>query len=345
MEEVHAVDLFCGAGGLTKGLLRAGVAVRAGIDIDSACHYPYTFNNKINYINEDVRDLSGSSLQALYPSRSIRLLAGCAPCQPFSTHSQKNKNREKSDKWFLLNSFSRLVREIKPEIVSMENVPRVLKASIFDQFLNTLVDLSYNVTYGIAYCPDYGVPQERRRLVLMASRLGKIEFPVPVGRGRSKTVRDAIETLPKLSSGGICKKDPLHMARRLSDLNTRRIVASEPGGTWKTWPDHLLPECYRRMKDSKSYVSVYGRMEWDKPSPTITTQFFNYGTGRFGHPEQNRAISLREGATLQTFPKSYRFTRPGEPVYFTRVGRLIGNAVPVNLGKAIGLSVMSHTGG
>ncbi len=147
--------------------------------------------------------------------------------------------------------------------------------------------------------------------------------------------------MPLLEAGGVCDHDPLHQARQLSPLNLKRIRASRPGGTWRDWDKSLRAACHRR-KSGKTYPSVYGRMTWDNPSPTITTQYYGFGNGRFGHPDQDRAISLREGAILQSFPKTYQFVPKGVPIYQNIIGRLIGNAVPVNLGSAIGKSIVLH---
>jgi DNA (cytosine-5)-methyltransferase 1 len=156
-----------------------------------------------------------------------------------------------------------------------------------------------------------------------------------------RTVQKALSGLPELGAGDRCENDPLHMTSGVSDLNMRRLRASTPGGTWRDWPEELIADCHKK-KSGKTYPGVYGRMEWDAPSPTITTQFFGFGNGRFGHPQQDRAISLREGAILQSFPRKYRFVESGETICFKSVGRLIGNAVPVKLGEAIGRSIVNH---
>jgi DNA (cytosine-5)-methyltransferase 1 len=170
--------------------------------------------------------------------------------------------------------------------------------------------------------------------------LGEIALEKPGDLAGEETVRHAIAHLPMLDAGET-SEDRLHRASRLSPLNQQRIRASKPGGCWRDWPTELVAECHR-TEMGKNYPSVYGRMEWDAPAPTITTQFFGYGNGRFGHPEQDRAISLREGALLQTFPQDYEFIPHDHPVVFSQVGKMIGNAVPVRLGKAIGLSIRKH---
>ena len=156
-----------------------------------------------------------------------------------------------------------------------------------------------------------------------------------------RTVRDVLSNLPRLSQGEVDSDDPLHRSAGLSDINIKRIRQSKPGGTWKDWDESLLPECYKKPS-GKSFGSVYGRMEWDKPSPTVTTQFYSFGTGRYGHPEQDRALSLREGALLQTFPKDYKFFEDIDKISISTISRHIGNAVPVDLGKIIGISINKH---
>ena len=341
LKSVIAVDLFCGAGGLTKGLEKAGIDVRLGIDMDPACVYPYEANNKSRYLRKSVEEVTSEEIGRVWEDGSVRLLAGCAPCQPFSTYS-KGKTDASDKRWNLLMQFARLVEETLPDVVTMENVPRLAQQEIFLEFVSILERLEYKVSYQVVNCADYGVPQQRQRLVLLASILGQIELiPPSQAPDRYKTVREAIGNLPPIDAGEIDKHDQLHQASTLSPTNFKRIKASRPGGTWRDWDESLVADCHKKGS-GKTYPSVYGRMSWDSPSPTMTTQFFGFGNGRFGHPEQDRALSLREGAILQSFPKGYKFTPPGEAIARKTVGRMIGNAVPVKLGEAIGKSVLKH---
>lgn len=335
---VSAVDLFCGVGGLTHGLVRSGVQVVAGVDLDSSCRFPYETNNDARFVEADIRQLHGSQLRSLFRSETLKLLAGCAPCQPFSTYSRKGRQRRTDGKWDLVLDFGRLVRELSPDIVTMENVPQLRDHSVFDFFLQTLD--GYHKWHEVVDCVDYGVPQTRKRLVLLASRLGPISL-LPATHHHPRTVRNALAGMPRITAGSSDRRDPLHAACSLSDLNLKRIQASKPGGTWRDWPARLRAECHRKI-GGETYPSVYGRMAWDSPAPTITTQCFGFGNGRFGHPEQDRAISLREAALIQTFPKHYKFVSDGDPVKFNVLGRLIGNAVPVRLGEIVGRSVLRH---
>lgn len=339
--KISAVDLFCGAGGLTHGFVRKGVTVRAGFDVDPFCRFPYEQNNGALFVQKSVSDATGQEISGYYEEGEIKTLAGCAPCQPFSTYAQGARGA-RNNKWSMLREFARLTKELQPDIVTMENVPKLMRHSVFNEFVETLKECGFYIDAQIAYCPDFGIPQTRSRLVLLASRFGEIALDKPEQRDvRHRTVREAIGDQPEVGHGQSLIADRLHTASRLSELNLLRIRASKPGGTWQDWEEELLAECHRKL-NGRSYKSVYGRMEWDKPSPTITTQFIGYGNGRFGHPEQDRALTLREGSIIQTFPENYAFVPPGEIVYFKPVARMIGNAVPVKLGEAIAESIVKH---
>jgi DNA (cytosine-5)-methyltransferase 1 len=341
-----AVDLFCGAGGLTRGLHDAGIQVAAGYDIDEACRYPFERNNvPAKFHNKSVVRLTGGELSAHYPKGRSRILVGCAPCVTFSKYAQ-GSHRRGDPKWTLLRQFSRIVRELKPDIVSMENVPELRYHSVFEDFLSTLATEGFHFTSDptarIVYCPDYGIPQQRSRLVIVASRFGPIALLPPTHRpSQYRKVSDVLRSLPPLESGDECPDDPMHRTSRLSGLNLRRIRRSTPGGSWRDWPRQLIAKCHK-AKSGKTYRSVYGRMEWNQPSPTITTQFYGFGNGRFGHPDQDRALSLREGAILQSFPKKYEFVKPHGEYHIKVIGRMIGNAVPVRLGEVIGRTITLH---
>lgn len=334
---ITAIDLFCGAGGLTHGLLSAGINVTHGIDIDVDCKHAYEKNNHgCEFIPSSITEISGAYLKDLFGDSKIRLLAGCAPCQPFSKYSSTRKTKD--DKWELLLEFERLISEVKPEMVTMENVPQLRTHKVFISFVNKLHKLGYHVSYNVIHCVEYGLAQTRRRLVLLASLLSPVDLIRPThSRNNFLTVQDKIFHLPKIKAGEQCTKDPLHYSAKLSKKNLARIKHSKPGGTWRDWPKELIASCH--LKESGStYASVYGRMSWNKPSPTITTQSYGYGNGRFGHPEQNRALSLREIAILQSFPDSYEFFDPNQPLSTRAVATMIGNAVPVLLGEVVGKS-------
>ena len=340
MVNINAVDIFCGAGGLTYGLKKAGVNVQLGVDIDPACEYPFVENNNAKFLKKSVNDLKGSDIRDYLIGSDYTLLAGCAPCQTFSSYNQKASSID--ERWQLLSQFSRLVKEVIPDIVTMENVPGLRYEDVFLDFVDDLKGNAYHVWYEVVDCSKYGLPQNRKRLVLLASKFGSIELLSPKKlRIKSKSVKDVIAKLPKLSAGEVDSNDPLHRCSALSDLNLKRIRASKPNGTWRDWDDNLVADCHKK-ESGKSYPSVYARMSWDQPAPTMTTQFYGFGNGRFGHPEQDRAISLREGAIFQGFPKKYKFVPPKAKINKRELGKLIGNAVPVKLGEIIGKTILNH---
>lgn len=343
MKEIKVIDLFCGVGGLTNGFYQEGFNVVAGYDTDISCKYAYETNNNARFFSEDITKIQGKDLRKLY-GNCLRILVGCAPCQPFSSYSFKVKNKDEK-KVNLLYSFSRLIKEVDPLIVSMENVPQLIdfnKSSIFLDFCKELEEMGYNYSYSIVFCPDYGIPQRRKRLVLLASKLGDIHIlPKTHTPDKYVTVKDVIANLPPIRSGEICETDHLHRSRRLSSQNIRRIHATKEGGSWRDWPDELLLNCFKKTS-GKTYCSVYGRMKWNEPAPTMTTQCTGLGNGRFGHPEQDRAISLREAAIFQTFPKTYQFVENNKNLNTTIVCRQIGNAVPPKLACIIAKSIKIH---
>ena len=336
---ISCVDLFCGAGGLTHGFVKEDLPVTAGIDVDEDCRFPYEENNESKFLKKSVLDLTSDELRKLFGNSHITVLAGCAPCQPFSTYSQRY-DRHRNERWSLLYEFGRLVEGTLPTIVTMENVPSVMKHEVFNDFVFKLQSLGYHTYFKVVDSTHYGVPQTRKRLVLLASLRGSISM-IDRTHHQPKTVRQAIGKLKPIEAGETSEKDRLHTSSMLSTLNLLRIQASKPGGTWRDWPIELVAKCHREHS-GRTFSSVYGRMEWDKPAPTMTTQCYGFGNGRFGHPEQNRAISLREAAIIQGFPRDYKFASREKNVNFTSLGRMIGNAVPVGLGQAIAKSIKLH---
>jgi DNA (cytosine-5)-methyltransferase 1 len=335
------VDVFCGIGGLTHGFVLEGFNVIAGIDSDDSCRYAYEHNNGCLFVRQDIEETSADQIAALFPKETKKILIGCAPCQPFSKYAQK---RKKDQKWKLVDVFASLIEQVQPDIVSMENVPNFMSydnGRVFRNFVQRLMS-SYYTSHYLAYCPAYGIPQNRERFLFFASKFGVVELVPPTHKPKDYVAaKQAIGNLSPLYAGEVDRNDPYHRAAKLSDLNLRRIRASKPGGSWKDWEEDLRTKCH--IKDSgKGYRSVYGRMTWNEPSPTITTQAYAYGSGRFGHPEQDRGLSLRECALLQTFPSDYEFVQPDSPIYFRVTGRHIGNAVPVALGCIIAKSIALH---
>ncbi len=338
--DIRVVDLFCGIGGLTHGFVRSGFEVVAGIDNDGRCRFGYERNNNAKFIEKDILDVSAKEVKKLYGSAKVRVLVGCAPCQPFSRLNLKDISQIQLQP---LEKFAQLVEQLKPDIVSMENVKGLLKNPVFKSFLQTLDRNGYSYSYQIVDFSDYGVPQKRHRLVLLASRFGDISLISPTHKNRKVTVRDVISKLEPIKDGETSKKDPFHKARLLSPLNKKRIRATpKDGGNSRSWDRRLMLECHKKESGETYRGSVYGRMRWDEPAPTMTTQCTGIGNGRYGHPEQNRAISLREAALFQTFPKNYEFVESPDNFVVSEVSRFIGNAVPVRAGEVIAKSIENH---
>ena len=344
LPKIEVVDLFCGIGGLSYGMMSRGLKVLAGFDLDRTCEFAYKENIHAKFFYKDIKDVKGSDILSLYSKKSVRVLAGCAPCQPFSSYAFKNKNKDKN-KYDLLYEFGRLVKEVNPDIVTMENVTSILtfkEKPVFPDFVTLLRSEGYHVEYNSVFCPNYGIPQTRKRLVLLASRLGKISLLAPTHSNENYvTVGDTIRNLPVLEAGETCPTDHLHRCCALTEMNMKRMKATPYGGGWKDWPEELVLACHKR-DGGKSFGSVYGRMRWEEPAPTMTTECTGIGNGRFGHPEQNRAISAREAALLQTFPLTYQFFPDNDAVSLTKASRYIGNAVPPKLGEVVAESIKIH---
>ena len=336
----EVVDLFCGVGALSHGLKLAGCEILAGYDTDSRCKFAFEKNNGGEFFERDVGKMSSYDISSHFSGDAPSILAGCAPCQPFSTYKQRYAE---DPQWGLVRKFAELAARVQPDFITMENVPSLLRykdGAVFREFKAILNEAGYPVRVTIAKCELFGVPQKRRRLVVVAAHKRKIGPLVPA-KNVGVTVKNAIAHLPPIQAGQTHVDDKLHASSALSDLNIRRIEAAKPGGTWRDWPEELRAECHRRAS-GKTYSGVYARMSWDVPAPTMTTQCFGFGNGRFGHPEQNRAISLREAAILQSFPENYEFLPAGETPHMKEVGRWIGNAVPVELGRAIGTAILAR---
>ncbi|MEI6142711.1 MAG: DNA (cytosine-5-)-methyltransferase [Mariniphaga sp.] len=343
IQNTAVIDLFCGIGGLSQGFVMENFEIVAGYDNDAACKFAFEENNNAPFYTKDITELKGGELNNIFGDK-LKILVGCAPCQPFSSYSFKVKLKDEK-KVNLLYTFSRLIEETEPTIISMENVPQLIdfeKPSIFMDFCDKLKSLNYYIYYQIVYCPDYGIPQKRKRLVLLASKLGEISLIKKTHSPENYlTVKHVIEHLPPVKSGEQDENDPMHRARKLNEINLKRIQITKEGGGWKDWPKDLVLKCFKK-KSGKSYGSVYGRMKWNEPSPTMTTHCTGLGNGRFGHPSQDRAITLREAALLQTFPMNYKFFDTLERFNSSMICRQIGNAVPPQLARIIAQSIKEH---
>lgn len=324
--EFTAVDLFCGAGGLTKGLNDAGFKVLAGVEVHPIAAQTYRANHPKHVLFErDIRALSVKEVAHelnLTPGE-LDLLAGCPPCQGFSTHRTRRKaSAVEDDRNDLIFEFMRFVKELLPKVVMMENVPALATDSRAYKVLNELKELGYLIDQKSLQVKDaayYGVPQRRKRMILLASRLGFVNEPKPVDS--PQTVRDYLATLPEPGT----KNDVLHDYFPIRSEKVNRIISLIPkdGGSRKQLPKEYWLPCH--LKSNGGYLDVYGRMAWNKVAPTITGGCTNPSKGRFLHPEQNRAITLREAALLQTFPDDYKFSLAGGRDF---AALMIGNALP-----------------
>lgn len=347
MPECQVVDLFCGAGGLSLGLKNAGLSIVAGADFEGDCRHAYSANTGANFHRLDILDTPPKKVANWYSPGAVKVLVGGPPCQAFSLLNMNTRGDE--GRFDLIHAFMGIISEVSPDIIAMENVIYLKNTEGFRQFVSYLRRSGYSVSHIIAKSSDYGVPQLRRRLILLASKFGKISLEKPWENSYPLvTLRDAIGHLPHIVHGETCHYDSLHTAASLSNIDIARVKASRPGGTWMELPKEILPKSYVKLLASDRgdkgthFNSSYGRLEWDKLCFTITSKFRSIGSGRYTHPEQDRALSLREGALVQTFPEDFEFYEMPEDITPGSVARMIGNAVPVKLGEAIGRSILRH---
>ena len=353
-KKIAVFDFFCGCGGTSRGFQQAGLDIAFALDIDPDAKRTFMKNFPgTSFFDKSIAKLEAVDLKEVLGkhTESYKLFCGCAPCQPFTKQNTKSPKRDTRKS--LLSQFGRVIERHLPDFVFVENVPGLQKVPSyrrgpFPAFETLLGELDYHVTYGVIAAQDYGTPQLRRRFVLLASRHGKIGMPDPT-HGESqenpyKTVYDAIVDLPPILSGedfngkGILN----HRAAALSELNLKRIMETDhDGGGRVDWPKELWPECYLRKDEAgnthSGHTDCYGRLWWDRPATGLTTRCISYSNGRFGHPEQDRAISVREAARLQGFDDDFEFTGN-----LNSMAKQIGNAVPVDLAHAMGSHFIKH---
>lgn len=341
-KKIHVYDFFSGCGGTSAGLKTVGMEIVFGLDIDLDSANTFKKNNPLaHFIHGDIKQIDVESIEHLVSksrmSNAHTLFCGCAPCQPFS---KQNKSRNEDDpRKDLLSEFIRFVSYFAPDFVLIENVPGIQNVDInngnFQKFLECLKSLDYSFDYGVIPALWFGVPQTRERFVLLASKLTDISLPAKTHDGIKTpyaTVRDWIGSLPPIAAGESHKQVVDHTAAKLSSLNIKRIQATPEGKGRESWPEDLILDCHKKYS---GHTDVYGRLSWDKPASGLTTRCISYSNGRFGHPEQDRAISLREVALLQTFPFDYIFT--GSMV---SKAKQIGNAVPPKMAEALGKAII-----
>lgn len=352
---IKAVDFFCGGGGMTRGMLDAEIEVLAGIDVDPTCKETYELNNgPAKFILEDISKFQPEQLERyLTPAGdevSVKknddnlLFIGCSPCQYWSTMRTDKSRSHKSRN--LLVDFKRFISHFNPGHIVIENVPGILTRpeSPLKDFLAFLETQGYpHVDHGVIKVWEHGVPQTRKRFVLVASRVHEVSLPKPDKNCKNKVsqfIRDP-KKFPAIPPGHVDPTPYCHTTAGLSDRNQRRLAMTPAdGGSRLAWAktELQLPVYAKNdYKESFGFQDVYGRMFWDRPAPTITTRFYSISNGRFAHPDQDRPISLREGAALQTFDVSYGFHAKS----IADNARLIGNAVPPELAKRIGLALQN----
>jgi DNA (cytosine-5)-methyltransferase 1 len=343
--KLKAVDFFCSGGGMSFGMSNAGVKILAGIDVDINCKETYESNIKgAKFLHKDVFEYKETELETelnLQKNDNDLILIGCSPCQFWSIiNTDKNKSRESKN---LLIEFRRFVEYFNPGYVVVENVPGVLRKkeeSGLEDFIEWLQKQNYKVHFDVHNVSDYGVPQSRRRFTLIANRITDTILEPVKHEGEKLTVHNVIgehNGFPKVAAGHRDNSDFMHTVAGLKQINLDRLnVTEKDGGSRMSYVsnDNLAPKCHK--DDTTNFKDTYGRMWWHRQSPTITTKFFSVSNGRFAHPEEDRAISLREGAILQSFPKEYIFKTSS----IANTARMIGNAVPPKYATSIGEAII-----
>jgi DNA (cytosine-5)-methyltransferase 1 len=342
---LRAVDFFCGAGGVSCGFRDAGIEVIGGIDINPSFRETYEKNNNAPFFERDVSNMKVDELMelvAITKKDDNLIFVGCSPCQYYS-NLKSDKSKSKNSR-LLLDDFEKFVSFYKPGFVFIENVPglETKAGSPLDKFKRSLQRQGYKFDDEVVNAKYFDVPQNRRRYILIASRLNSgIKLPEQNKKGEIPTVEKAIgnyKQFPVVSDGYVDESGFQHSVAKLSELNLQRVKQTpKNGGSRMAWENNpeLQLECYKRHDGHRD---VYGRLSWKKPSSTITTRFIYTSTGRYSHPEQDRGLSLREGATLQSFPTNYRFYSNSQG----DIATMIGNAVPPKLAKAIGITIKQH---
>lgn len=318
-----AIDLFSGCGGLTLGLKKAGFTVVAAVEIDKDAAETFRANHPDVELKEsDIQKLSPRAMRRELKLRpgQLDLLAGCPPCQGFSSLRTRNgASRNRDARNDLVREMLRFARAFKPKAIMMENVPGLADRKPFFDLCAGLERLGYDINFDVKDAAEFGVPQRRRRLIMLAGRGFKIEFPN--GAKKIRTVRDTIEGLPKAGRSN----DPIHdIPEQRRSEKVAALIRDIPkdGGSRGDLPKHRQLECHKK---SDGFKDIYGRMAWDKVAPTITGGCFNPSKGRFLHPRENRAITMREAALLQGFPRRYIFNAGAGK---QRIALMIGNALP-----------------
>ncbi|HEV2737260.1 MAG TPA: DNA cytosine methyltransferase [Candidatus Elarobacter sp.] len=345
LPKLHVADLFAGAGGLTEGFRHAGFSPVAAVEFDRWAAQTYAANfgehvlvcpiEEVSIVRDTAglnwrgSDIDGGSLE--FETPEIDVLVGGPPCQGFSPLGRMNDWGYADPRNKLWRHYARILEVVNPKAFVLENVPELLKSAEFERLSRHVHKLGYAITFGVLKASFYGVPQARKRAIVIGSRVGKPLLPTPALM-QSRTVRDAIGDLPEKPTG-----ENWHVGRNPTPMSIERYKAVPPGGNrfdlMRNRPD-ITPKCWLQKKTGST--DVFGRMLWDEPAPTIRTEFFKPEKGRYLHPKANRPITIREAARIQTFPDAFIFL--GSNV---QVAKQIGNAVPIELGRRIAIQIRS----
>lgn len=341
---IQVVDFFCGCGGTSAGFRKAGMKILAGIDFNADAGA--TFKNNFpdaSFFNEDIRKFPTLSLTHIIPRERLvpLLFSACAPCQPFS--KQKTTRKKIDNRITLLDELHRFIRRFRPEYIFLENVPGLQNVTTdngpLGRFIKLLEQLDYRFVVSLLRSQDYGVPQYRKRLVVIASLIDDLTMPCTTHGNKAETkpyesVWNWIKDLPPIMAGESHPQFKNHRAADLSSTNLERIKATPEGGGRLDWPKHLRLDCHN---DYSGHTDVYGRLHKLRPAAALTTRCISLSNGRYGHPTQNRAISVREAARLQTFPDDFEFSGS-----LNSMAVQIGNAVPARLAETFGNHFQAH---
>jgi len=334
-QPLNAIDIFSGCGGLSEGMVRAGFVAKTAIEIDKHAVLAYRMNHPETIVIEnDIRKVSSDDIIAALNGEPLHLLAGCPPCQGFSSVRRLNRKQNvRDDRNALILEYLRFVKELKPLTIMMENVPGLINYYLFEYVVKELDELGYSPKVKIVNVKDYGVPQNRRRLIMVGSMLGEID--IAEGTREKVTVKETIGKLDQTQE----TKDPLH---KITTNHTPKVMerirlTPKDGGSWKDLPEKYILECHK--KEKVGFQDIYGRLRWNDISSTITGGCLNPSKGRFLHPEEDRVITAREAALLQSFPITYKF-----PVNIPKasLALLIGNALPPKFSYVQSMNIKKH---
>ncbi len=335
MDKYNAIDLFAGCGGLSEGLKQAGFETLAAFEIDPVAVATYKLNHLDTTIFEgDIREVKTSKIRQILAGKPLHLLAGCPPCQGFSSIRRLNRNKSQRDERnSLVEEFYRFVHDLRPWTFMMENVPGLQSYFKFNKVVKRIIQMGYRIDYDIVNVADYGVPQRRKRLILIGSLLG--EIAIAPRQNIRRTVKDCIGNLESVEQ----TSDPIHRIFAKHNARIEEMIRMIPldGGSRTDLPEEYILECHKRK--NVGFKDVYGRLKWNDHSSTITGGCLNPSKGRFLHPEENRCITAREAALLQTFPMTYKFP---EDIRKTDISVLIGNALPPEFSRIQSGNILEH---